>query len=797
MFRGNSNLGKKPGGNGLVSVSIDKVNKRSQYALIWAVDNLLSKGQTIILIHVVTNKSSSSYSSSSGNGVNDFGGAISAHKEQIKDIFLTFHCYCTRKDIQCFDVILEHSDVAKALAEYVSSSGIENLVLGASKNGFMRRLRMFDTPTNIMKAAPDFCTVYVISKTKISSVRNASRPAPFASPLLSQIHSMQVPSNSTGSSPDLRLKPSFKQRGTPRGLSNRNDSFRSPLVKEKCLSRRLFGDPPPDSDADISFVSSDRPSTDIMSSMYGESIDSGRTSILSSSSESSFESMRFGTKASDVSSMGFSSSSVDNEEVESEMRRLKLELQKTLEMYSTACKEAISAQQKASELQRWRLEEEKRLKEAKQSEEGELEAIEKEQVEHKETFEHAEAVHRISELESQKRIDLEMKILREVAEKQNAMSSRNGLMYRRYPIDEIEKATEYFAESRKVGEGGYGPVFRCYLDHTPVAVKVLRSDAAQGRSQYQKEVEVLSCLRHPNLVLLLGACPEYGCLVYEYMANGSLEDRLLQRGDTPALSWQLRFRIAAEVATGLHFLHQSKPEPLVHRDLKPANILLDHNFASKISDVGLARLVPPSIADDVTQCYMTSAAGTLCYIDPEYQKTGMLGVKSDIYSLGIVFLQLITGKPAKSLSHYVGQSIENGTFSEMLDPAVPDWPIEDAMSFAKLALQCAELKRKDRPDLSKVVLPELNRLRELANKSLCGFPFGVGATACPSTNDSNASMTQGAPSDEQIHSEEHGSKSSPGPSLPTEEAPDSILVKITVPSTSSLLTPIFSSWYLL
>ncbi|KAK1368360.1 U-box domain-containing protein 34-like [Heracleum sosnowskyi] len=97
------------------------------------------------------------------------------------------------------------------------------------------------------------------------------------------------------------------------------------------------------------------------------------------------------------------------------------------------------------------------------------------------------------------------------------------------------------------------------------------------------------------MVLLLGACPEYGCLVYEYLSNGSLEDRL-QRGNSKPLSWQHRFRIAAEIRTWLIFLHQTKPDPLVHRDLKPGNILLDLNFVSKISDVGLARLVPPTIA---------------------------------------------------------------------------------------------------------------------------------------------------------------------------------------------------------
>lgn len=188
------------------------------------------------------------------------------------------------------------------------------------------------------------------------------------------------------------------------------------------------------------------------------------------------------------------------------------------------------------------------------------------------------------------------------------------------------------------------------------------------------QIEVLSQMRHPNMVLLLGACPEYGCLVYEYMDKGSLEDRLFCRNGTPPLSWKTRFRIAAEIATALLFFHQTKPEPLVHRDLKPANILLDRNYVSKIGDVGLSRLVPPNVADNVTQYHMTAAAGTFCYIDPEYQQTGMLGTKSDIYSLGVMLLQIITAKPAMGLTYHVEDAIESGKFAQILDPKVTDWP---------------------------------------------------------------------------------------------------------------------------
>lgn len=354
----------------------------------------------------------------------------------------------------------------------------------------------------------------------------------------------------------------------------------------------------------------------------------------------------------------------------------------------------------AVELQRWRMEEEARI-----AEESEMDSAENEKTKSMAAMETSEAAQR-SKMHSQK----------ELEKKQE--EPHYEFHYRKYTIDEIEAATEQFSKSRKIGEGGYGPVFKCRLDHTPVAVKVLRPDATEGRSQFQREVEVLSCMRHPNMVLLLGACPEYGCLVYEFMANGSLDDRLAQKGNTPPLSWRHRFRIAAEIATGLLFLHQTKPEPLVHRDLKPANILLDQNYVSKISDVGLARLVPASIANEVTQYRMTSTAGTFCYIDPEYQQSGMLGVKSDVYSFGIVLLQILTAMPAMGLTSHATRAIENGNFADMLDRAVPDWPVDEAICIAKLALQCTELRRKDRPDLGKEVLPVLDRLRDLADENM-------------------------------------------------------------------------------
>ncbi|KAL1353134.1 hypothetical protein HN51_017058 [Arachis hypogaea] len=743
MWLQKNHCDKKEGVHGVVAVAIDN-SKGSRHALQWATEHLLTKSQTVVLIHVKLRPTSLSTSHSLLSprifGIGDGKLPSKGLDDPGKEIFHSYHLFCARKDIRCKDILLEDVDVAKALTEYASQTIIEHLVLGYSSKSTFLRFKVADIPGLVSKGAPDFCTVYVVSKGKIHSTRSASRPAPSPSPLLP--HLTQSNSNLTSASdPRLPAKPHERRSfDAPRRSQEVTDTIRSPLtrkgVNDKSYAEMSW------SDTDITFVSSERSSIDRMIPSLYLGSDAGMSnprlsygSDINIDGNYSFESVHHPRMSMDslADSPEFSyvshdidgvlSSSHATDDVENEMRRLKLELKQTMEMYSTACKEALTAKQKAIELQRWKLEEERKLEEAKLGEETALAIVEMEKAKAKAAIEAAEAQKRIAELEAQKRLNAEMKAIKEAEAKKRALDAlaQNDIRCRKYSIEEIEAATNFFATSMKIGEGGYGPVFKCLLDHTPVAVKVLRPDAAQGRSQFQREVEVLSCIRHPNMVLLLGACPEYGCLVYEYMANGSLEDRLFCRGDTPPLPWQIRFKIAAEIGTGLLFLHQTKPEPLVHRDLKPANILLDRNCVAKISDVGLARLVPPSVADSVTQYHMTSAAGTFCYIDPEYQQTGMLGVKSDIYSLGIIFLQILTGKPPMGLAHQVEKAIEKGTLANVLDPKVPDWPMDEALSLAKISIKCAELRRKDRPDLGKEVLPILNSLRSLAENGVLHF----------------------------------------------------------------------------
>ncbi|KAK9131251.1 hypothetical protein Sjap_011738 [Stephania japonica] len=568
-----------------------------------------------------------------------------------------------------------------------------------------RRIRNPDVPSCITKSAPDFCAVYVITRQgKAGTVKSATRPPPHpAIPSPKATPTGHPPHSPHGFPEDVTKTPA---RGSWHGgrQGERTNDYVRMTSREKSAVARSSISSLSDNFEQALFAPRMSNAHDVASVLDDPD--------FSGSSGSSYKPWDFSTlDPQDFSTASSTSSSSSHSSVEAEIRRLKLELEQTMQMYSSACKEAITAKQKAAELAQWKLDEARRFEEAKHEEDAALRVALMEKAKYKAALQDAQ---RLAEEEARKRWAAENKVQQDAEERYQRLGSvdRTELMYRKYTIEEIAAATDKFSKSLKIGEGGYGPVYSAILHHTPVAIKILRPDTAQGMRQFKQEIEVLSCIRHPNMVLLLGACPEYGCLVYEYMDNGSLDDRLFRRGNTPSIPWQIRFKIAAEIATGLLFLHQTKPEPLVHRDLKPGNILLDQNYVSKIADVGLARLVPAPVADSVTQYHMTSAAGTFCYIDPEYQQTGMLGTKSDIYSLGIMLLQIITAKPPMGLAHHIEKAINKGTFAEVLDSSIQDWPLEEVLSYAKLALRCAELRRKDRPDLGSVILPELNRLRD-------------------------------------------------------------------------------------
>ncbi|OVA14018.1 Protein kinase domain [Macleaya cordata] len=284
---------------------------------------------------------------------------------------------------------------------------------------------------------------------------------------------------------------------------------------------------------------------------------------------------------------------------------------------------------------------------------------------------------------------------------------------------EIEEATSKFDTSLMIGEGGYGCVYRGYLHNTEVAIKMLHSNNLQGHSEFQQEVDVLSRVRHPNIVTLIGACPEAWALIYEYLPGGSLEDRLACKDNTPPLPWQTRTQIAIEICSALIFLHTSNPNSIVHGDLKPANVLLDANFVSKLGDFGICRLIPRDecSSGNTTPFCRTNPKGTLIYMDPEFLGTGELTPKSDVYSFGIVLLRLLTGRPAMVLVKEVQYALEKGNLNAVLDESAGNWPFVQAKQLAQLALRCCELNRRSRPDLESEVWKVLEPLKDSCRAS--------------------------------------------------------------------------------
>ncbi|WZZ49751.1 hypothetical protein YC2023_049858 [Brassica napus] len=420
--------------------------------------------------------------------------------------------------------------------------------------------------------------------------------------------------------------------------------------------------------------------------------------------------------------IGCTSATADNQvNLSFEVEKLRAELRHVQEMYTAAQTETFDASRKLAELNQRRLEETIKLEELKLKEYEARELAEKEKQNFEKARRDAESMRERAEREIAQRREAERKAARDAKEKEKLEDTLGSprLQYQHFTWEEIVAATSSFSEELKIGMGAYGSVYKCNMHHTTAAVKVLHTAESGLSKQFQQELEILSKIRHPHLVLLLGACPEQGALVYEYMENGSLEDRLFQANNSPPLPWFERVRIAWEVAAALIFLHKSKPKPIIHCDLKPANILLDHNFVSKVEDVGLSTMVQVDpLSTKFTIYKQTSPVGTLSYMDPEYQRTGMISSKSDVYSFGMIVLQLLTAKPPMALTHLVESAMDsNDEFLKILDQKAGNWPVEETRELTSLALCCTELRGKDRLDLRDQILPALESLKKVAEKA--------------------------------------------------------------------------------
>ncbi|CAM0879072.1 unnamed protein product [Alopecurus aequalis] len=280
-----------------------------------------------------------------------------------------------------------------------------------------------------------------------------------------------------------------------------------------------------------------------------------------------------------------------------------------------------------------------------------------------------------------------------------------------FEFNQILEATSNFSEENKLGEGGFGPVYKGYFpDGIEIAVKRLDSDSDQGFIEFKNEVELIAKLQHRNLVRLMGCCSQgkEKVLVYEYLPNKSLDFFIFDEDRKVLLDWDKRFTIIVGIAEGLLYLHKHSRLRVIHRDLKPSNILLDSEMNAKISDFGLAKIFSSNNNEENTT---RKVVGTYGYMAPEYASHGLFSIKSDVFSFGVLVLEILSGKRNShecgafiNLIGYAWQLFEEERWIELVDAALPpNGCSSEMMRFINIALLCVQENAIDRPTMLDVV----------------------------------------------------------------------------------------------
>ncbi|KAG7579328.1 Protein kinase domain, partial [Arabidopsis thaliana x Arabidopsis arenosa] len=284
---------------------------------------------------------------------------------------------------------------------------------------------------------------------------------------------------------------------------------------------------------------------------------------------------------------------------------------------------------------------------------------------------------------------------------------------------ELEKATENFSLNRILGQGGQGTVYKGMLgDGRIVAVKKSKVVDEDKLEEFINEVVILSQINHRNIVKLLGCCLETDVpiLVYEFIPNGNLFEHLHEElEDYTMTTWEVRLRIAVEIAGALSYLHSAASSPIYHRDVKSTNIMLDEKYRAKVSDFGTSR----SVTVDHTHL-TTVVSGTVGYVDPEYFQSSQFTDKSDVYSFGVVLVELITGEKSisflrsqenRTLATYFIHTMKENTLFDIIDPRIRDGcKLNQVAAAAKIARKCLNLKGRKRPSMREVSM-ELEKIR--------------------------------------------------------------------------------------
>ncbi|KAH6820509.1 hypothetical protein C2S53_008782 [Perilla frutescens var. hirtella] len=292
------------------------------------------------------------------------------------------------------------------------------------------------------------------------------------------------------------------------------------------------------------------------------------------------------------------------------------------------------------------------------------------------------------------------------------LQNRGGDHLKLFTYASVVSATRNFSLNNKLGEGGFGPVYKGRTaEGQDIAVKLLSRQSGQGLLEFKNELILISELQHVNLVKLIGFCvhKDDKMIIYDYMPNKSLDFFLFSESKREQLDWQKRFNIIEGTAQGLVYLHKHSRLKIIHRDLKPNNILLDENMTPKISDFGLARI----FKEDSSEANTNRRVGTYGYMAPEYAMQGIFSVKSDVYSFGVLVLEIVSGRRNSSFHNiegplsiveYAWEMWRKGCVEELMDPMLRDSCIIDQLQKCiQIGLLCVEHNAMDRPAIEDVL----------------------------------------------------------------------------------------------
>ncbi|TYI19439.1 hypothetical protein ES332_A07G165200v1 [Gossypium tomentosum] len=698
--------------------------EESELTLLWVLHNLKPRKVCILHVHQPSKMISSMYGVD-GNlaeiifDQQQIRGLEEVGKDMMNRILDEYLLFCSQAGVSAIRLHIQMDDVAKGIVELIRRHNIKKLVMGAAADEHFSEgmWLMSEKAQYVNENAPFSCQIWFICgdhlvHTRFETAQSSNAPSPSGSSYLTSsteaagIFGSTVSEEREESECEIELYDVL--HSGEEGSSNDQlfDRLEQALKEAESSNQKAFEESDRRVKAEMNATRAMRQAK-MLERLYNECKRENETA-LAKQNESLENIKRLREEELSVSREQNSilESRVANSE--SRMKQLEDELSSAVEQLQVSLKERDELQIELENSHK--VIEELLRKQAEETSSTHMDQFNLDQLSvseiHDATLDQLEICQKekdelLVELENTRRIN------EELLRKQSEDTSNSHLQqpFIEFSLSEIEEATEDFDQLYKIAEGARGSVYyKCALRHTEVVIKVLGRNSFQDSNEFLQEVDDLIKLRHPNLVNLIGACPEKRALVYEYVPNGSLEDHLNSRNDMPPLSWQSRMHIATQLCSTLMFLHSGK---LVHGNLKPGNILLDDNFGCKLSDFGSCRAF--SLVENSSN--MTESSNPNPYLDPDFRNSRRVSHSLDLYPFGIIVLQLLSGRSTQGIAESAQSELLNGgNLSSFLDSSAGNWPHQVAQ-LTHLAIRCCDINRSRRPDLASDVLKVLETMK--------------------------------------------------------------------------------------